>query len=268
MRPHIPDVMAMRVLHYNILDGCQDDPLRLRRLGAWLRNQAFDVVGLNELNGWDRAPDIAQKAKDWGYTDSSLFQMQGSRHFVGILSKHPIQSVETIEDGFHHGVLIALINDVHYIITHLTPMESRKRESETVLLASIVRRIQGPLLLLGDLNTLSPLDSQWHESSNLLGVLRSSPLLTKKFLDNDHAIHYTSMQNLLNAGLVDLCANGSQTATVPTASNTDIAHAAHMRLDYILANQAFLDERTPEAHILQEDPLPDLSDHFPVTCRW
>ena len=26
----------MRILQYNILNGCQDDPDRLKRLGSWL----------------------------------------------------------------------------------------------------------------------------------------------------------------------------------------------------------------------------------------
>ena len=38
---------AMSVLQYNVLNGCQGDPDRLTRLGAWLKQQAYDVVGLN-----------------------------------------------------------------------------------------------------------------------------------------------------------------------------------------------------------------------------
>ena len=85
----------MRILQYNILNGCQDDPDRLKRLGAWLKQQAYDVVGLNELNGWNQLPSMHQLAQDWGYSHAEIFVTERSPRFVGVLSKHPIELVET-----------------------------------------------------------------------------------------------------------------------------------------------------------------------------
>lgn len=258
----------MRILQFNILDGCQREPERLRRLGHWLEDQAFDVVGLNELNGWDRAPHLSQPGDLWGYPYREIFVTKGSRHFVGALSRHPIERLTSLEEGFHHGVLVLRIEGVHYIITHLTPKSSRDREYEAHNLAQLVSTIREPVLLMGDLNTLSPLDQEWHTSTGLLHILGNNPALSRKFLNEKRGINYRPMQTLLDAGLVDLCAGGSRRASVPTAANKDAAHAANMRLDYIMANQIFLEERQPAATILQDDPLPTLSDHYPVTCEW
>ena len=260
--------IEMRILQFNILDGCQGEPERLERLGHWLAAQPCDVVGLNELNGWDRLPQISQPDSLWGYPYHEIFVTRKSRHFVGALSRHPIERITSLEEGYHHGVLVLRIEGVQYIITHLTPKSSIERELEAENLVRLVRTIQAPVLLMGDLNTLSPLDREWHASTGLLPILRSDPALARKFLEEDMEINYRPMQKLLDAGLIDLCADGSRKASVPTASNRDAAHAANMRLDYIMANQRFLDERQPSATILQEDPLPTLSDHYPVTCEW
>ena len=44
----------MRILQYNILNGCRKDPDRLARLRSWLKAQAYHVAGFNELNGWHK----------------------------------------------------------------------------------------------------------------------------------------------------------------------------------------------------------------------
>lgn len=256
----------MKILQFNILDGCQGQPDRLNALGEWLSCQPFDVVGLNELNGWNAPPGISGLAARWGYQDSVLFETRGSPYFIGALSRHPIETIASIEEGFHHAVLILKIMGIHVVITHLSPRDATDREQEAARIAGLVEDIEGPLLLMGDLNTLSPLDRESHLETGLAGLLGRDALLRRKFLDDRGEINYRPMQTLLDAGLVDL--NPDHTPTVPTASNTDRAHATPMRLDYILGNQAFLTGRHPVASVLQDSPLPHLSDHFPVMCQW
>ena len=41
----------MKLLQYNILDGCQDAG-RFARLCAWISAQTYDIICFNELNGW------------------------------------------------------------------------------------------------------------------------------------------------------------------------------------------------------------------------
>ena len=69
------------------------------------------------------------------------------------------------------------------------------------------------------------------------------------------------MQQLLDAGLMDLGATVKAVYSVPTAANRDKACAARMRLDYVLVNEAFLghyklaDLRNQLAVVLQEPVL-------------
>jgi endonuclease/exonuclease/phosphatase family metal-dependent hydrolase len=44
-------------------------------------------------------------------------------------------------------------------------------------------------------------------------------------------------------------------------------HAAHLRLDYILANKHFF-KNNPKVRILHEGDVNYLSDHYPVECTW
>jgi len=257
----------MRILQYNILNGCQDDPDRLKRLGAWLKQQAYDVVGLNELNGWNQLPGMLQLAQDWGYSHAELFVTERSPRFVGVLSKHPIKLVETREASFNHGLLHVIIRGVHYLVTHLTPVDTASREKETAVLAEIVSATLQPLVLMGDMNTLSLLDQEEHAASGLADVLRRDSALRRKFLTSEQIISYRPMQQLLDAGLRDLGATVKAAYSVPTAANRDKAHAARMRLDYILVNEAFLGQR-PEVRvrILHNEEVDTLSDHYPVEC--
>ena len=65
------------------------------------------------------------------------------------------------------------------------------------------------VILMGDLNSLSPLDKAVHQQENLthlLGQHVALPNLRKKFLNISGDINYQPIQNLLNSGLVDSCA--------------------------------------------------------------
>lgn len=257
----------MRILQYNILNGCQGDPDRFARLGAWLKEQAYDVVGLNELNGWNQSSGIHKYGEDWGYPYAEIFVTKASPYFVGVLSRHPIEVIEKREQGFHHGALHIRINGIHYIITHLNPQDASRRELEAEVLAQMARRINEPLIVMGDMNTLSPLDRDHYEQVRLPEHLSKSSQLQRKFMADD-AINYRPMQTLLDAGLRDLSgAMSAENYTVPTKMNKDGAHAAQMHLDYILANDAFK-ARSLGAHTIHNETVESLSDHYPVECSW
>ena len=75
------------------------------------------------------------------------------------------------------------------------------------------------------------------------------------------------MQQLLEAGLRDLGATVQAAYSVPTAANRDKAHAAGMRLDYILVNEAILGQRPGvRVRIIHNEEVDTLSDHYPVEC--
>ena len=78
-----------------------------------------------------------------------------------------------IAAGFHHGVLEVDTLGVRFLATHLTPRSAAARVKECELIASRCReldRLGVPVVLLGDLNTLSPLDERAYEKQGSVFV--------------------------------------------------------------------------------------------------
>ena len=114
------------------------------------------------------------------------------------------------DEGFEHGMLHVRIQGVHFVVTHLNSHDVRKREIETRLIAEEVKKYEAePLVLMGDMNSLSPFDKQLHIRQNLQTLLeRDGPdwrHLASRYLTPRLKIAYQPVQNLLDAGLQELC---------------------------------------------------------------
>lgn len=94
----------MKLLHYNVYcgQGCKTGATeeKLAKLGAWLKAQAADVVGLTECNEWDSLP-LARIAQDWGYPHTELLVTTSGYH-VALLAKLPIQRFGTYTPSPRH----------------------------------------------------------------------------------------------------------------------------------------------------------------------
>ncbi|GAA0399171.1 endonuclease/exonuclease/phosphatase family protein [Paenibacillus motobuensis] len=259
----------MKLLQYNILDGCQDAG-RFARLSAWISAQTYDIICFNELNGWSD-DELQKQAEDWGFSYSWLFQMKKSRYFIGVVSKFPIEVIEQSETGWYHGLLHVRIHGVHLLIAHLSSASAKERQFEAKLIIKRLKKVElanEPLALIGDLNTLSPADNAIYESNQLVRQLVQDEFLNRKFLDNEE-INYRPIQILLDAGLIDAAIHRDLPfqSSVPTLINKDKMHAAELRLDYALVN-AILNERHPVARIICDEYTDMLSDHYPLECCW
>jgi exodeoxyribonuclease-3 len=252
----------IKLLQFNILEGCINDETRLKRIGNFLRSNNYDIVGLNE------APiTIGQIGREWGYQHSQIAVAEGREYYVAILSKYPIHLLDMYNTLFHHGMIHAKILDNHFIVTHLDPGDSLLRENEALLIKNIIMRINEPLMVMGDLNNLSPLDSKGHEENNIRKILQSTELLRKKFLDLEGDINYRPIEYLLETGLTDLLDKwNANTYTVPTEYNKDSAHAVRMRLDYVLVKKFF--GHNFRVRVIQNKVTNSLSDHYPLECVW
>src|SRR5690625_1485347 len=203
----------MKLLQFNILDGCPEED-RSRKFDEWMTKQDYDVIGFNELNGWD-GKKLEEKARSWGYDYSYIFEMKTSPYFVGVISKHPLEVIRTDEENFYHGLLHVKTMGTYILIAHLTPFESSNRESETAKIAEFVQEIKDPVVVMGDLNTLSPLYRDYYERENISAYLSKSEILSNQHII-DGEINYTPMNNLLKAGLYDVGFLGSFIGSFPT----------------------------------------------------
>jgi exonuclease III len=253
----------VEVLQYNLYEGCQE-PKRLKRFEHWLKRQKVDVAVFNELNRWGK-DEFQQAAFEWGFKYSFLFEMKKSPFFIGAVSKFPIEPIACIEEPFHHGLLHVKTNNVHFMITHLSPADAAERENESFFISEHAKVLNEPLAVAGDLNTLSPLDSNFYLGNEV--VFAENEQLARKFLKNG-TINYRPMEILLEAGLKDVSDfNGCFRPTVPTPFNVDSMHALPLRLDYILANPILL-KKDPVADVVVNKTTEKLSDHYPICCRW
>lgn len=283
--------VRLRVLHWNIFEGGASKlpagwagapsgarrATRLEAIAAFVgrggeRGGTYDVVTCNELNGihaaaWARLGALA------GLPHVRL--LARSPFHIGVLSRHALEPVlERTGAPFAHGLLCVrlLASGLEVCVTHLDPHSSRARAREAAAIARHVATRGGPLVLLGDLNTLSPLDRREHSARGLVRRIRSgarSKQLVRKFLTSDPLsaeeaaaaaggaagapahepaggsggsglrIDYAPMQRLLDAPLLDLGARTHAGAhTVPTRVNADRMHFTRMRLDFCLLSAA------------------------------
>lgn len=210
------------------------------------------------------------------------------------------------KDGADTTDSSADLKDVlHILLTHLTPRDARARARESELLAQRCAELSNtPTLLLGDLNTLSPLDDTHYDADKIVGrVLDGDARLRKKFLENPDGadycestlavatpgqasrvarIDYRPMQLLLSAGMHDLswyaaepndggdvgCGAERKPKFQATVGMTDVRddnmHAAAMRLDYILGNRAVCRYSKGPAYVVRDEETLEISDHLPV----
>ncbi|KAF0147646.1 MAG: endonuclease/exonuclease/phosphatase [Ignavibacteria bacterium] len=249
----------MKILSYNINNGCKGNE---DLLFDFFNKASIDIIGLNELNGWDQTK-LEEFSTKHGFCSCYIIKSQKSEYKVGLVSKFPIDGVIEYNENFHHAALLAIVKDINLIVTHLTPHDSVKRELECIELISIMSKINGKILLMGDLNTLSNEDSSYYDDS-YLRVFSNSKKLKSKFLSNKLEINYSPMQILLNSGMEDLSTKGVFDNTVPTQNFADPMHALPMRLDYILSKNI---TSNSEVRTIKDDVTNSLSDHYPVAIE-
>ncbi|KAG8464203.1 hypothetical protein KFE25_003266 [Diacronema lutheri] len=199
--------VRLRLLHWNILEGAHgllpsglagaprggsvqtrlDGIARFIRRGGE-RGGAYDVVSCNELNGFTDA-SWASFGRSVGLPHTAL--LDGSRYRLGLISRLPIVELARRKGApFAHGLLCVRVlpSELHVCVTHLDPHSSRARALEAAQIAKRAAHSAAAgrsLVVLGDLNTLSPLDRRAHAEHGLVARIASGPRskqLAHKFL--------------------------------------------------------------------------------------
>lgn len=232
----------MNLVHWNILDGAVD---RWALCAAWLRTVEPDVLTLCECNGWDE-DEARRRLAPLGLPHVVFGETQWGYHLCWG-SREPIGQIDFLTEGLWHGALHIKHPHFEAIHTHLAPGREAKRVSvrahEASVLTQKISAINGPILLTGDLNCLSPSDAD---------------ILPETADPSD--LEATAVGRLMSAGLIDLGAGQEPRWSFPTAIP---GHGTKARLDYALASPD-LATLCRSARIRQEEPLPCASDHYPL----
>ena len=251
------------VVTYNVLEGFRDyrvgDPYmkgrdRLHAAQKWLREQRPDIVGLQELNGYT-VESLKEDAAAWGHSYVVLLKESG--YDMGLTSKSPIEVVERVVTGMHHGLLHVRVKGIDVIVTHFFPGDDNARKlREAQLVISRVEKAQKEgreCIVLGDLNASTRLDEP------LFGAVAKSWYETWNWKLTDGRPFYDTLDALNNAGLTDVWAarRGSNYPQFP----------GRPRVDYVLATPR-LAATCVSAYWADTECMHTISDHAPIVAEF
>lgn len=203
---------SLRIITYNILvaygsykvgDPYYPGAERKERITAWLAAQQPDVVAFQEMNGYT-AERLAEEAAGWGHTHAVMLKEGG--YPTALTSRWPIEVLDRVVDGMHHGVMRCRTGGVDYVVVHLWPYKDKQRRMHEVgaalALAALSREAGRPVVILGDFNALSPHDVPMHSETAERELARWGWDLT------DPEVSYTDMfEAVADAGYTDSMAD-------------------------------------------------------------
>jgi len=260
----------LKIISYNVWYGFTKVPKRKKTWIAWLNEQRPDIVSLQELNEYTHQK-LAEDAKSYGHEYSVLLKEDGFP--TGITSRYPIEDIKIMKEGFHHGLIRVSIKQIYFYVIHLHPSNWEARKNE---INQILRNIGdlppgSQVIMAGDFNTFSPLDSIYYSQGRLEPFFNARDSLYKEKNLNNGKLDYTVIQKIMDFGLIDLEA-GSRTSSYnfsgsfPTLVEKEGEDGDKRRLDYVFASKNLADKVT-KANIIKSDTTLILSDHLPIVVE-
>lgn len=258
----------VRVLTYNVCEGLKMDTTALKeRFVAWMRELDPDMAALQEMNGFTQAR-LEKLAADYGHSYAVLLKDTG--YPVALTSKYPIVA-KRVTDNMHHGFLIASTGGYNIVVAHLSPFNWCKRQQEVATILAWIEAFGEcrRWIVLGDLNSYSPLDREGYADGRLQALNRrgDDPRVGGKRQNLvDGELDFTTQQALLDVGFCDAFKlfHSEYVASYPSparaAGNPD---PVTCRLDYVYLSRD-LRAHALDGRILREGDAAMLSDHLPL----
>lgn len=276
----------MRIISYNVLEGMQKPAGRRKAVADWLASQKPGVVAFLELNGYTEAR-LREEAQAWGHEHAVLLKEKG--YPTGLTSRSPITDVQRVLGGFHHGAMRLKTGGVTYYVVHLSPFDSRVRMMEAAQILAGVKdggighALDGaqaalvakqPVVVLGDFNSLSPDDREYHKTSAVKEHTAATDATDPRRhnLGDDGELHFQVIQRFKDAGLEDVIRSKHGDAGALLSYPTPLVHAersrqdlrkVQVRIDYILASQE-LAKTCTRAEVMSSEAFDTMSDHYPL----
>jgi exodeoxyribonuclease-3 len=259
---------SLRVITYNILEGMKLDTAAGKPgFVAWVKKMDPDVLALQEVTQFTQA-SLEKLAEQYGHRYAVLL-IEGEKFPVAITSKFPILNVQKVSDNMDRGFITASIQGLNMVSVHLTPFDYRKRAQEIDLLLAHIKAQPDKQnwILMGDFNTLSPLDSAHYSDGRMIANYQAyekkyAPILK---LANGR-IDYSVIEKVHKEGFTDVLHKMHPTfvKTVhPKRFEPKTGTDASSRIDFIFVSKDLV-KKTATARVLVDDFTDNYSDHYPV----
>ena len=256
----------LRILTYNVWYGFTRVPERKSVWLNWMKDQHADIVFLQELNEY--SPEkLKNDAAFWGHAYSVLLKQDGFP--TGVTSRHPIEDVQRMIEGFHHGLIRIRIDDIYFYNIHLHPSNCEFRNKEINLILDNVKTLplNSKVVLAGDFNSFSPQDSS-HYSDGLTAFFAQRDIDYEEHNLNRGSLDYSTLAWLIENRFTDTEYTMRDdtytfTGSFPTSLEKPGDDGPRRRLDYIFVSRNLV-PRIHSASIISNDTTLFLSDHLPV----
>lgn len=262
-----PSPNKLRIISYNVWYGFTEVPERKETWFLWVKTQDPDIVVLQELNGYSDQK-LAEEAKRYGHEYSDLLKEEGFP--TGITARYPIEDIQRIKEGFHHGLMRVRIQGIYFYVIHLHPSNWEFRIAEIHQILKDIEELppDSKVLLVGDFNALSPLDSVYYAHGRLEPFFNQRDLLYEEKNLNKGHLDYSVIQEIMDFGFIDLEAHMRDssyrfTGSFPSLIEKEGEHGDRRRLDFVFASKNLM-PKVSQAKICATDTTLILSDHLPV----
>lgn len=252
----------LKVLSYNILEGMKTDTTKGKQLFVeWVKDKNPDVVALQECNGFTQLT-LEALAASWGHNYAVIVKESG--YPTGITSRYPIINIQKTNENMTHGFITCWINGYNFCVLHLNPHKYLKRRAEIaqVLQTLALRHPENKWLMMGDLNSLSPLDSNRVNKTNFVARQKeaAAKLSHVSNLQDGQVVDYQVQQKILDAGFIDAGRQWDM-AEIKRTGKTTIN--SDTRIDYIYLSKD-LAKKLVYCHFIYDDFTKKYSDHKPI----
>ena len=264
------NVEKVRVMSYNIFNGFGwgEDKEREDRFVEWIKQQDPEVLGLQELCTFTQEK-LEKLAARYGHPYAVIVKEDG--YPVGITSKKPITLKAKKVGEIGHGLLHVETYGCDFLVTHLNPSNTAKRNVEAGKIVSYIKENKlDKCILMGDMNSHSPMDAEYMEKTAVLLTAKYGGAQSPNLLDGQ--IDYSVISHFLSVPLIDICRKyvaPDKRTTFPTpilmgaSRHADVRKQSNERLDFLFLTPN-LAKKAVDAFIFNEGPTEYLSDHFPI----
>lgn len=258
----------MKIMTYNVYQGGGD---RFPYIREAIANENPDILAIQEACQWKESGRFQEVADLLQIPSDQCFVSQSnSRSFSGriyniafysrfsIKEKEIYANPESVWHSLPH-IILNIPKTLHIIIGHFSPKSEDWRLNEINQINNLLTQYKSDsMMLLGDLNSLSPHDPY---SDRLAADLKRHKI--SKF---GNPPRFEVISALENAGWKDalICNRGSDLKLEITVTEaSDDRDHLDLRLDYVMVNETLI-SRIQNIKIINNEKTRRASDHFPV----